>query len=122
MNVAMNYPNPTRIDLFKANNLKSTSEQLFGIEEPPPYQCSNIDKVIKGLRSAEKTASRNYSHSEEDELRSALSDIEHDLWNLESEVEDIRKECERIREWGQAWKEQCKAIVNRSDVDLNEFI
>ena len=113
---------PTRIDLFKASNLKSTSEQLFGIDEPPPYQCSNIDKVIKVIRSIEKLSSQKFDYMDEDDLKSVLGDIEHDLWNLESEVESIRTECENIREWGQAWKDQCKTLVNGSEIDLKNFI
>jgi hypothetical protein len=103
-----------------AETKELTSEQRLGIIAPPEHQCSEIDKIIKAIRYCTKLADKADRLDEED-AKSALNDISSELWNFERDIEDIRKACEGLREWGQAWKDLCKSVALEKDIDLQDF-
>jgi len=85
-----------------------TSEHIFGVSIQPPDTCPMINSIQSDIKKA-LYALKGYERWEDiDELKSALEDIEYRLGSLDSELEDVRKNVEAIRAWGQEWKDICK--------------
>lgn len=98
-----------------------TSEQLFGIPTPPEHQCKNIDKVIKTIKAIHKSTD-NPRKMDEDELIELVNDIHYDLHGIDDDIEAIRSALEDVREWGQQWKNKCKEIIDRYELDVEEIV
>lgn len=104
----------------KEYRVKST-EKLFGIEEPPDYQCPAIDKICNTISNISSSAEGNYlGYGNEDEGE-RLSDIKHEVRGLEDELEDVRAAVEYIRNWGQDWKDLAKQIIEKYEIDIEEL-
>jgi len=87
-----------------------SSEKDFGVSEQPCVTCPMINSVIKSINSALcNIKGWDYDPTIED-LKDKCSNVEDDLWSLVSEMEDIRKNVELIREWGQEWKDLAKSF------------
>jgi len=88
------------------------SEKRYGITKQPPPTCDIINKVISEVEDCQREL-RGYEKAEEEELRDMLSRIESNLCSLvgyrkEGHLEDIRRNAEAIRGWGQEWKDLAK--------------
>ena len=100
-----------------------TSEELFGIDEQPGQNCPKVDKGIKAWYSVQRDIEgycRDLKRCDTvDEAEKIGGDI---AWAIESldvveEYEELRKQCEKIRAWGQGWKDIAqKLIEERADV------
>lgn len=66
---------------------------------PISYTCSAIDSVIDAIKSVEKSSNLN-GHITEEELKTALTDINSTVWNLDTALEDLRKSNAKLRDWG----------------------
>lgn len=108
------------VDELKARFKKSTSEELFDISNPPDYQCSNIDEVLKSLKSATKEI-KNYNRMEADELISAVEWVDHYISGLDFDIEKIRTEIEHVRAWGQEWKDLFKYHVDNGNINIENL-
>ena len=107
------------IELLKQRLNAKTSEELFDINNQPKQQCPTINKmqanVKDGCNEIESYCKdlRNVEGAE-----SLASDIESSvsyyMWDKISELEDLRKEIENIRQWGQFWKDLAKSILNNT--------
>jgi len=85
-----------------------TNEQRFAIAPQPEATCPMIDAIIKKLNSAERSIRGFQKLDDVDELKEVIDSIHSDLfsWNdLESDLEKIRKHVEKIRNWGEEWKQ-----------------
>lgn len=98
-----------------------TTEERLGMIIPPSYQCSDIDKLIKVINWAEKYVTQSTKTDDADELRNHLDDIEYEMNGLESDLEDIRKACEELRDWGQGWKDLAKNMADKNNLDLDDY-
>lgn len=99
---------------------KTTSESERELCAQPQPTCPMIDEA-KGI--IEKCADhiRGYERMDEDQLRSAMSDIESELAELaalrrsfgghrDGLLEKIRENSEAIRSWGQDWKDYALSL------------
>lgn len=106
-------------------NLKSLpdiNDLVRSAGEIPPYTCPFIDKVIRSVSDAEKNASKNTRHCDEDELRERLSEIENMLWDTDRTMEVIRSHNDTLRGLGEFWYEEYKQLhANCSDL-IDEYI
>lgn len=85
-----------------------TNEQRFEIAPQPEATCPMIDAIIKKLNSVERSIRGFQNLDDVDELKEVIDSIHSDLfsWNdLESDLEKIRNHVEKIRNWGEEWKQ-----------------
>jgi hypothetical protein len=107
----------------------NTSEQLFGINKQPELQCQEINKMQKDIENGCNEIERYCKDLKNTEDAESLgSDIESSLsyymWDKISELEDLRKEIENIRSWGQGWKDLAKSVLNNisNEDDLVHYL
>lgn len=100
-----------------------TSEELFGIDEQPEQNCPKVDKGIKAWHSVQRDIEGYCKDLKRcdtvDEAENIGSDIDWAIGSLDvvEEYEELRKQCEKIRAWGQGWKDIAKKLIEeRSDV------
>jgi hypothetical protein len=115
---------PKNIELLKARLQIKTSEILFDINEQPEQQCPSINKMQANIKDGIKEIEyytkslRNIEGSE-----SIGSDIEGSLSYYFSdkhfELEELRSEIEKIRLWGEGWKNIAKSIINDEKIKEN---
>lgn len=88
---------------------KMTSEEGYGIQEQPSPTCPMIDALNKNLRDAWSAMKGYYRDDDSESLRSRLAEVEFLLFgaggDAEARLEAIRDHVERVRLWGQEWKE-----------------
>ena len=83
------------------------SEELYEITEQPSPTCPLIDESIRSVRKALE-ALKGWKKMEEDDLRSACDYAEWYLSSAEGEIEVVRDHVEKVRAWGQEWKDLAK--------------
>lgn len=89
-----------------------TSEQRYGISEQPKPTCPMIDSVISDLRKCDREMNRWERYKDDAEyLANVLDTVSSIVGNLESELEKIRDNADKIRRWGQEWKELAGAYI-----------
>lgn len=98
----------------------ATTEELFSLNDPVPYQCSFIDEVVKKVKSIQKDLNY-YRHDEKDDLVHRLDSISYDIGNLDDEINEIRSSIEEVREWGNQWKDLCKKVILKYEVNIDEI-
>ncbi|MGG4267400.1 hypothetical protein [Peribacillus simplex] len=108
------------INKLKIINDVGCSEELFDIEQPAEYQCPKIDSLIKSM-SLMESLTKVTNHTDEDDMRSQLSDIEHEVYGIDSQLEELREAIESVRTWGESWKKVVKNLIERDLVDLEEY-
>lgn len=96
-----------------------SSEQTYGLPEQPKETCPLINESLRELGEIARRI-RGYKKADESELRDMLSDVDNrigylDGWNRSGLLEDIRKNTIAIREWGQAWKDFAKGLIDEAD-------
>jgi hypothetical protein len=101
-----------KINELKAINGYSTSEEMFGIDSPPDYQCPLIDKIVKAIREIESNT-RVSNYDEWEDLKEKLDMIDYYVYDLESELETLRANIDLLRNWGNAWKELAKEFAEK---------
>ena len=88
---------------------EATSEQLYGISEQPKPTCPMIDAVIADLRKCDREMNRWERYKDDAEyLASVLDTVAWIIGNIEPDLEKIRENADKIRGWGQEWKELAK--------------
>lgn len=100
-----------------------TSEDYVGIDQPPPWQCPNIDAAIKVAKTIDKAVEEAVRELDSDDpatARETLSDAEWHSGDMESALEDLRKATEGVREWGNEWKVLAKNLLDRFVPDWRE--
>jgi len=106
-----------------------TSEQMFDISEQPPQQCSNVDGIILDLENTSMDIQgivRDIKRTDNIELIQSLADyIEHYSSDIDksSELNELRKQIELIRSWGEEWKHLAKSLLNniKNEEDLVHY-
>ena len=108
------------------------SEEVFGIKQPVDYQCKTIDTYIEKVNKALGHVSDLDSVSSVDDAKDLQFEIEYYLGDLEGDLEEIRRTFEKLRDWGQAWKELAKTVIKehnlseeyaaKFDTDVAEWI
>lgn len=91
------------ISIVKELNNASTTEDLFGFNQPPEYQCPKLDDIKNVINEVEKL-SMPKDYSDTDDLKDRLQQIEYAVYGLDSTIEEVREAIELIREWGKEWK------------------
>jgi predicted nucleic acid-binding Zn-ribbon protein len=99
-----------KIDDLKVINKYQTSEEMFGIDSPPDYQCPLIDEIIKAIKEIEHNA-RVGRYDEFEDLKDKLENIDYHIYDLESKLEELRENIDRLRSWGIAWKKLAKEFA-----------
>jgi hypothetical protein len=105
------------IEVLKARMEVKTSETLFDIEPQPKQQCPSINKMQANIEAGIKEI-EHYSNSLRniEGAESIVVDIEGALSYYFSdkhfELEELRGEIEKIRLWGEGWKNLAKSIIN----------
>ena len=88
-----------------------SSERLHGIVPQPEAKCPLIDKMLKKV---EKGFDCLNDAVEAETLEAAINAIDkascffEDIDGPFGHLEETRKACEELREWGQEWKEKAK--------------
>ena len=107
------------IELLKKRLEVDTSEKLFDIDKQPGQQCPTINKmqanVKDGCREIEIYCKDLRSVEGAESLSSDIeSSVSYYMSDKIDELEDLRKEIENIRQWGQGWKDLAKSILNNA--------
>lgn len=98
------------------------TEELFGLNDPVDYQCDFITDIKNKVGKIEVEADVKRRDEEDIEVLSdKLHYIRHEVYGLEDEVEQIRDRIVEVREWGTQWKELCKKIILKYDIDVTEL-
>ena len=108
-----------------------TSEELFGIDEQPKQNCPKVDKGIRAWYSVQRDIEyycKNLRRCDTvDEAEKIGGDIDWAIGSLDivEEYEELREQCEKIRAWGQGWKDIAKKLIeersNVSDLLADKF-
>lgn len=94
-------------------------EEYLGIVEEPTYTCPNINSVISSINKAyniaydcEKECNnfKNQCNHQDD-----FEDIRYQLFGLENILEQLRKDNENLRCWGQEWKDIAMKLLKEND-------
>ena len=108
-------PSYPMIHTYKLLTGSKTTEALLKIPEVPDYMCPKIDKIITSLRSsiidleyASKECFDKCYYSIKDSIESALWDL-----SVEPSLEELRKEIDLLRTWGETWKEIAKGYLEK---------
>jgi hypothetical protein len=96
----------------------NTSEKLFGIDEQPEQNCPKVDKGIKAWYSVQRDIEGYCKERRCDTVEEAEKiggDIDWAIGSLDvvEEYEELRKQCEKIRAWGQGWKDLAKKLIEQ---------
>lgn len=110
-------------DIKSENIMGATSEDILGLTSPVEYQCDNITNLIKKFNSIQflSNLTRRDDSDDNEFLRDRLSDIAWESVDLEDEIEEIRSEIEKLREWGQEWKELAKKLIIDYNIDIEDI-
>jgi len=108
-----------RIEKINIDTLKSvcgveTSESLFGIAQPPDYQCNAIDSMIRDMKSVDCDAQSIQKNEDISECHSTARDIEYNIAALQNELEKLRRAVDALRGWGEQWKCVAKKMCEHS--------
>ena len=123
---ARSFENDNRVGYGKP--VSQWSESLLGLPLPPEDSCPGIDEGVSEVRRIESWAQSIVSTAQDAEpdgsgddaaaIRAALESIESEASDIDSStgavrdaLEYARKQCEAIRTWGQAWKDQAKEFL-----------
>ena len=98
------------------------SEKIFGISLPPDHQCPQIDKIIKISNDCEKYAASISKEIDIVEAQATANDIEWNISEVPLKMEELRKNIELLRTWGEEWKQVAKAMVNYCPGYANHII
>lgn len=107
-----------KVELFKQKLLASTSEELFGITQQPPQQCPNIDSIIRDLQNTceqiQSIANDIKRTDNLDDIPSLAGDIDwrSSYIDKSKELNELRKQIELVRGWGEEWKNLAKSLLN----------
>jgi len=118
----------TNVDLLKTKVQATTSEELFDISKQPEQQCPTINKmqanVKDGCNEIEHYCKDLRSVEGAENLSSDIeSSVSYYFHYKTYELEDLRKEIESIRQWGEEWKNFAKSLLNKlKEEDIVEFI
>lgn len=117
------------IELLKARLEVKTSEILFGINEQPELQCPSINKIQANIKDGIKEIEHYAKALRDIEGGESIgSDIESSLTYYFSdklfELEELRNKFEKMRSWGDDWKNLAKSIINNEKTEediVNHF-
>jgi len=99
----------------------NTSEKLFGIDEQPEQNCPKVDKGIKAWYEAQRDIEGHCKGLKRcdtvEEAGNIGDDIDYLVGNLDvvEEYEELRKQCEKIRAWGQGWKNLAQKLIEQKE-------
>ena len=116
-----------KIKELKAKLEVSTSEKLFGIEEQPEQSCPKIDEGIRAWYSVQRDIEGYCKDLKRcdtvEEAETIGGDIDWAIGSLDivEKYEELRKQCERIRTWGQGWKDLAKYLLERQE-NISNFL
>lgn len=110
-----------KVDALIDELLLENSEALFGIDNPPVYQCPQIDRMIKDIGYAEKALNKALSYDDADDIREHVDEAVREIWNTAYELEELRETIITLRDWGQRWKDECKRAVNEMN-NVKEYL
>lgn len=106
------------IELLKQRLSAKTSEELFDITEQPPQQCPNIDSIIRDLdgtcKQIQSIANDIKRTDSIDDIPSLAGDIDWYSSDIDKskELNELRKQIELVRGWGEEWKNLAKSLLN----------
>lgn len=116
------------IELLKIKLQVLTTEDLFDLSKQPEQQCPTINKmqanVKDGCNEIESYCKDLRSIEGAESVASDIeSSVSYYMWDKISELEDLRKEIENIRQWGEEWKNFAKTFLNKlKEEEIVEFI
>lgn len=99
----------------------NTSEKLFGIDEQPEQNCPKVDKGLKAWYSVQRDIEGYCKDLKRcdtvEEAEKIGGDIDWAIGSLDvvEEYEELRKQCEKIRAWGQGWKDLAKKLIEQQE-------
>ena len=110
-----------KIKELKEKLESNTSEKLFGIDEQPEQNCPKVDKGLKAWYSVQRDIEGYCKDLKRcdtvEEAEKIGGDIDWLIGSLDvvEEYEELRKQCEKIRAWGQGWKDLAKKLIEQQN-------
>lgn len=83
--------------------------------------CPDIDKIIKAIKNAVRYAEDGEKNDDFMAKDSYFYDIKTELWNIESQLEDLRNANSKLREWGESESDRADKAENNLDEVLNNL-
>lgn len=105
----------------------STSEELFGVDEQPEANCPRVDRGLKVWYDVQRDI---YGYCKDlkrcdtlDEAEKIGCNIDWAIGSLDvvEEYEELRRQCENIRTWGQGWKDLAKKLIEQRE-DVSDLL
>lgn len=98
----------------------ATTEDLFDIFKQPGQKCPLVDAALSDLKYISDECAyqeRRIKHNEDiDDVKDAFNDL---VWVVQSKtdindrLEDLRKACSDLRDWGQEWKSLALILLKK---------
>lgn len=86
-----------------------SSENLYGIVEQPGPTCDLIGPIHQEIKKMKLQCRNWYNNKENAEYLADLVDnFEYLVDEIDAKLQDITKHVEKIRAWGQDWKDLAK--------------
>lgn len=83
-----------------------STEYIKNSNTLPDYTCPKLDKILKELKSVQRSINSSIKCDEIDEFKSIIEDIDRDLCDTDSTVEEVRVANSLLRDCAINWK--CK--------------
>lgn len=112
---------------LKIDKSVKTTEELFNLPPQPSNQCPIIDKELDSLKNKLKDIDWDLidlmkENSDIDKEVQSIRNQVDELWCVNEAFEEIRGNCESIREWGEAWKDVCKYMFYKHPELIDEYL
>lgn len=88
--------------------------QLFGIDEPPGYQCGNINYCRNLLQTIENDVKDLRTNSN----TTSIDTVQSNLSSLHEKLENLREAIKALRLWGYEWRSLTKHLLESNPHDL----
>lgn len=85
---------------------------------PVKHTCPDIDKAIKGIKTALKTAIDGKKESTKgDDAYQCFDIIEDELWDMPRQLEALRSDNDHLRKWGH----ECEELITELEEELSKI-
>lgn len=110
-----------RDDLLKFYNIVYSTENMFDREPVVPFMCGSIDELIDSIESAQEDIQKGLCSDDVEVLEDKAGDAEYELHGLTDKLDTLRDDIDKLRIWGQSWKDLAKQLIEENSINLENY-
>lgn len=110
-----------RNDLLKFYNIVYSTENMFDRELKVPYLCGDIDQMIEKIENAQTDIATGLYTDDPEILEEKVEEAEYELHGLTDQLDSLRDDIEKLRSWGQSWKDFARQLIEENDIKLEDY-